>query len=284
LPKSGFHPRAWLDAILTYPRFLGTIKPELMRSEPAAVAPRLQLYQESWWPKRLRPPLGNRILVLSPHPDDEAIGCGGLLLAHKECAEIRIVNVYNGDGGGQLPEGPWRNDHDYRARLTVARAAELDKAANAFRVDNVIRFGVSDCDGEVGAGEIAKLRMTLDEFVPDLVVLPWMLDRHPHHLKVNELFLAAAHDRRFMVLGYEIWGPLFPNAFLDITDHLSRKLEIISIYETQTATVDYQNYAKSLAHTRGFHLGVGEKRAGAAECFLALPCRDYCDLVRHVMG
>ena len=28
--KMQLHPRAWIDALLTYPRFLGSIKPELM--------------------------------------------------------------------------------------------------------------------------------------------------------------------------------------------------------------------------------------------------------------
>jgi hypothetical protein len=86
-----------IDSFLTYPRFLGTIKPELMRSAASELAPRLASWQASVWPKRLEPPLAKRILAISPHPDDEAIGCGGLLLAHANKSEIRIVNVYNGD-------------------------------------------------------------------------------------------------------------------------------------------------------------------------------------------
>jgi hypothetical protein len=153
--KLPFHPRAWIDTLLTYPRFLGTIKPELMASASSQLSPRLDLYSESWWPKRLGLPVGKRILAISPHPDDEAIGCGGLLIAHSTKAEIRIVNVYNGDGGGALEEGPWRDEPSYRERLVRTRARELQAAAKVLGACQVDQLGVSDCDGEPGDAEVA---------------------------------------------------------------------------------------------------------------------------------
>lgn len=279
MPRFGVHPRAWLDRLLTYPRFLGTIKPGLMRAAEGELAPRLSLYHASWWPKRLEVPLAKRILAISPHPDDEAIGCGGLLLAHAGKAEIRVVNVYNGDGGGALDEGPWRDDPVYKDRLVAVRAGELDAAATALGASSITRLGVSDCDGVPGAREVAALRQMLKTFAPDLVVLPWLLDNHPHHRRTNHIFADAARGLDTMVLGYEIWALLTPNAFLDITDVLERKLEIIALYESQLRTVAYIDYARGLARMRAFHCHVGDKRGGAVEAYIALPSRDYCDLV-----
>src|SRR6516162_6217495 len=122
-----FHPRAWLDSLLTYPRFVGTIKPELLGHSASELAPRLEMHQASWWPKRLEFPVARRLLAISPHPDDETVGCGGLLLAHAGKSEIRIVNVYNGDGGGALDDGPWHDNPDYKARLVATRQCELDE-------------------------------------------------------------------------------------------------------------------------------------------------------------
>jgi N-acetylglucosamine malate deacetylase 1 len=279
LRRFGIHPRAWIDRLLTYPRYLGTIKPELMGAAANELAPRLSLYHSSIWPKRLVPPLAERILVISPHPDDEAIGCGGLLLAHAGKAEIRIVNVYNGDGGGALAEGPWRDDPGYKARLIAARAAELDAASRMLGASEVIRFGVSECDGTPGQKEIAALGRLLSEFAPRLVVLPWLLDSHPHHRRTNEIFAEAAKDLDMMVLGYEIWALHTPNAFVDISAHLNRKLETIALYHSQLRTVDYVSYAKGLAHVRAFHMPVSHTRGGAVEAYIALPCKDYCDFV-----
>ena len=256
-----FHPRAWLDALLTYPRFLGTIKPELMASASSQLSPRLALYSESWWPKQLKPPVAEKILALSPHSDDESIGCGGFLLAHAGKAEIHIVNVYNGDGGGALEEGPWRNDPAYRSRLVDVRARELDQVAETLQASRVTRFGVSDCDGVPGATEVAALRQILQTFAPEVVLLPWMLDSHPHHKNTNRLLADAAQDFDFLVLGYEVWGLLSPNAYLDITDVQDRKRDLIALHASQLRTVDYLAYSEALARVRAFHNPIRDVRA-----------------------
>jgi LmbE family N-acetylglucosaminyl deacetylase len=142
-------------------------------------------------------------------------------------------------------------------------------------------IGVSDCDGEPGAPEIAALREIIQTYAPDLVVLPWLLDKHPHHRKTNEIFVDAARDLNSMVLGYEIWSLLTPNAFLDITELLDRKLEAIALYESQLRTVDHVAFASSLAKVRAFHFPINDTRSGAVEAYVALPSRDYCDLVRR---
>ena len=276
-----FHPRAWRDTLFTYPRFLGTIKPELMGTSAGELRSRLEMHEASWWPKRLECPLGKRILAISPHPDDESIGCGGLLLSHVGKAEIQIVNVYNGDGGGALEEAPWRYDAAYRDRLVEVRRRELDRVASVLNASKVTRFGVSDCDGSPGSKEIAALRQVLQDFAPDVVLLPWLLDNHPHHKKTNCVFAEAAQSFDSMVLAYEIWGLLSPNAFFDITDVLDRKRELITIYASQLRTVDYIGYSEALARMRAFHYPVRDNRSGAVEAFVALPSRDYCDLVRH---
>jgi LmbE family N-acetylglucosaminyl deacetylase len=277
--RFSLHPRAWLDALLTYPRFLGTIKPDLMQADVDELAPRLAVHHRSWWPKKLERPVGRRILAISPHPDDESIGCGGFLLSHAGYSKILILNVYNGDGGGAIGEGPWQDDPVYKAQLSEMRRQELDEVA-AMLEAKVIRFGISDCTGVPGPGEVAAMRHVLENFSPDIVLLPWFLDNHPHHRITNRIFIEAVRGLNLMVLAYEIWGLLNPNAFFDVTDVLDRKLAMIAIYASQLRTVDYVAYANALARTRAFHYPVRDNRSGAVEAFLALPSVDYCDLAR----
>src|SRR5262249_10130185 len=123
----------------------------------------------------------------------------------------------------------------------------------------------------------------IEETRPEIILLPWFLDKHPHHRETNRIFAAAARGVRAMVLGYEIWGLLNPNAFFDITELQKRKRELIEIYASQLLTVDYLNYAEGLARARAFHLPVRPSRGGAVEAFLALPCHDYCDFARHAL-
>jgi LmbE family N-acetylglucosaminyl deacetylase len=161
------------------------------------------------------------------------------------------------------------------------RRGELDRVASALNASKVTRFGVSDCDGSPGSKEIAALRRVLQDFAPDVVLLPWLLDKHPHHKKTNYVFAEAAQSLDSMVLAYEIWGLLSPNAFFDITDLLDRKRELITVYASQLRTVDYIGYSEALARMRAFHYPVRDNRSGAVEAFVALPSRDYCELVRH---
>ena len=87
-----------------------------------------------------------------------------------------------------------------------------------------------------------------------------------------------------MVLAYEVWQMLEPNAVLDITDQLDEKLALVTQYRSQTATVDYLGFVEGIAKTRAFYSPVRTNRGGAAEAYLALPNADYCDLVTGVYG
>lgn len=61
------------------------------------------------------PRRGDRVLIVAPHPDDEALGCGGLIqVALQAGAEVHVVLMTNGDaselavifGEKELPFGP----------------------------------------------------------------------------------------------------------------------------------------------------------------------------------
>src|SRR5258705_7855765 len=122
--RIGFHPRRWARGIFSYSRYLGYIKPQLLQKDELEFRIRRQLLADAWEPRRLTAPIGRRILALCPHPDDESIGAGGLLLAHRELAEIHLVCLCNGAAGGSLGDGEIRPN-----ALAEARRAEFRKTA-----------------------------------------------------------------------------------------------------------------------------------------------------------
>lgn len=47
---------------------------------------------------------GSQPLIISPHPDDEIIGCGGTLIKHLRLGnEAAVVYLTNGERGGRDP-------------------------------------------------------------------------------------------------------------------------------------------------------------------------------------
>ena len=190
-----------MHSILTYSRFLGAIKPDLIKANPAEFEVRLACLKQSLSPATLRVPVGRRILAISPHPDDETIGAGGLLLAHSRYAEIFVLTIFNGDGGGVL-EAADRRSPNYKSRLVEARRKELHAACAHFSGRVIGSLGLSD--GQIpGPAECAleRLRDFVQSVRPDVVILPWLLDNHADHRTANLLWAKACADVSCMILG-----------------------------------------------------------------------------------
>jgi LmbE family N-acetylglucosaminyl deacetylase len=274
---AGFHPRLWLVGVLSYSRYLGYIRPELLGSNDQEFRIRRQLLAKAWEPRRLEVPVGKRILALCPHPDDESIGAGGLLLAHRDIAEIHLICLCDGAGGGSLEHGDTSPD-----LLVKARRAEFQKTALELRAASVQHLNYSDGNIPCSPASVERLRSIVRSIRPDIVLIPWFLDGHEDHRRANMLYARACDDLEVMVLAYEIWSMLEPNALFDITAQLADKLALIRNYRSQLRTVDYLQYASGLARVRAYHGALRPLRSGAAEAFIALPNREYCDQVRAV--
>jgi LmbE family N-acetylglucosaminyl deacetylase len=168
--------------------------------------------------------------------------------------------------------------------LVEARRAEFRETAAALRAVSVQHLGYPDGNIPSSAKEVERLRLIVRHIQPDVVLLPWFLDGHVDHRRANLLYALACGDLEAAVLGYEIWSMLEPNAVFDITKHLVGKLSLIRNYPSQLRTVDYVRYASGLANVRAYQAALQPLRSGAAEAFLALPNREYCELVCELYG
>jgi LmbE family N-acetylglucosaminyl deacetylase len=273
--RQGVHPRRWFIGIRGYSRYLGYIRPHLLHGSQAEYRARRQMLANGWEARKLVPPVGRRILALCPHPDDESIGAGGFLLAHKHLAEIHLICLCDGNAGGRL------GDHSTES-LKDVRRKEFQKTAEDLGARSIAHLEFPDGRIPNDSTAIARLRAAVMTIRPDVVILPWFLDGHIDHRNANLLYAQACFDLDAIVIGYEIWSLLEPNAFLDITSHLEGKLGLISNYSSQLATVDYIQYASALAHVRAYQAAITPLRSGAAEAFVALPNIEYCELVNDL--
>jgi N-acetylglucosamine malate deacetylase 1 len=279
LHRRGIHLRRWLTGLVSYPRYLGYIKPELARAGAAEFGVRRKMLGRAWTPRQLKAPLGKRLLALCPHPDDESIGAGGLLQAHRGLAEIHLVCLTDGVDGGSLEDAAVD-----RAALAAVRGGEFRKTVAALGAASAHHLDYRDGNVPCTETDAARLRSIVSAIRPDVVLLPWFLDAHDDHRQTNLLYARACEEFDCAVLGYEVWSMLEPNAFFDITDHLSGKLSLIANYASQLRTVEYASYASGLARVRGYQAAMRPARTGAAEAFVALPNHEYCDLVFQLYG
>lgn len=194
-----------------------------------------------------------RVLVVAPHPDDESLGCGGLVatLARRGAA-FRFVFVT--DGGASHP----RSQSWPKPRLAARRKAEATQALYRLGVGSEPRLfleladaampTVSAPDWQSAAGRVAAL---VREFQPDLALLPWRRDPHCDHRASWTLARTAmlcAHARPLM-LEYAIWLDELglPDDYprreeaeaisFDVSGVLSRKRAAIAAHATQTTSL-----------------------------------------------
>ncbi|WP_369038860.1 PIG-L deacetylase family protein [Stenotrophomonas maltophilia] len=186
-----------------------------------------------------------RIVVIAPHPDDEILGCGGLLHAAVERGvEVQVVAVT--DGEACYPDEVWWTPARLRqARRQELRAAlaELAIGADAIRHLGIADGGVSHHEHGLQDWLQQNLRST------DLVLAPWRFDGHPDHEAAGRAALGAADAVGCTRLEYPVWGWhwLDPASvhlawkaprLLDISDAVDRKRRAIARFRTQLGAVD----------------------------------------------
>lgn len=152
-------------------------------------------------PATLIPP-GARTIIVAPHPDDEVLGCGGLLqwLAAEQ-REVLLVAVT--DGGASHPGSPlWPT-----RRLMAARRQETYEAWSVLGWDapQQVRAGLDD--GAVARDE-GRLRGLLDDMLlpGDVVVSTWRHDGHPDHEATGRAAAAACRQAGARLIEVPIWA------------------------------------------------------------------------------
>lgn len=129
--------------------------------------------------------LAGPVLVLAPHMDDEALGCGGTLAALPDGGRVHLAFATDG-AGSPVPPAPWIGRPD--PRLPGLRQEEARGAAAALGIPaaNVHFFGLPDGRLSVHPEALSRAVDRLwDEVRPRHVLAPFRFDRHPDHLALH---------------------------------------------------------------------------------------------------
>jgi N-acetylglucosamine malate deacetylase 1 len=189
----------------------------------------------------------SRILVLAPHPDDEAIGCGGTLLLHaRQRDEVRVVFLTSGEKGG----------HGLSEAETIrGREAEARAAAKILGVRQIEFWHLPDGALRATREAVHRLRKYLEKFPPDKIYVTHDREMHPDHLGAVRLLrraLSGATGKQPDVLGYEVWTPIQKlSEIVDISPFMEKKLRAVKKYRSQCAVVGFAEAVRGLNRYRG---------------------------------
>jgi len=137
------------------------------------------------------------LVVVTPHPDDETLGAGGLIACWGARGwPVHVVVVTDGEAA------PVAHPDLAGARWTELQAALTALGASHARVT---RLGLPD--GDVASYE-AWLAGRIVELVPPpaLLVGPYARDGHPDHEGVARACRAAAAARRIARVEFPVWA------------------------------------------------------------------------------
>lgn len=151
-----------------------------------------------------------RTLVLVPHPDDETLGCGGVLaLLGRAGAAVRVVLFTGGAGSHrQSREYPAARLRALRRREMTAALRELGHGAHCLVTLDLPDGGAPTADDPDFARVVSKLIHITRRFRPDTVLMPSRDDARADHRATCEAgilacVIAAPEARR---LEYPVWG------------------------------------------------------------------------------
>jgi LmbE family N-acetylglucosaminyl deacetylase len=191
----------------------------------------------------------SRVLVISPHPDDEAIGCGGTLRKHVvEGDSVSVIFLTSGEGGGHGREP--RETARVREEEAGAAAAILGLAHAEFWREPDGRFRATRQLTE-------RLRTRLQEWEPDVVYVTHEEEMHPDHraavrLVRRALTGAAAPAVRPTVLMFEVWTPIqWMDQVVDISAHIEIKMAAIRAHRSQCEVMRFDEASLGLSRYRG---------------------------------
>jgi LmbE family N-acetylglucosaminyl deacetylase len=215
----------------------------------------------------------NHIAVIAPHPDDEAIGCGGVICRHTARGD-RVTTIFLSSGELGLPT--LAREEAWRVREEEAwRAAEVMGIAQLhfFRFPD---YRVDECVRDAAA----QLQPILAPVKWDRIYAPHARESHPDHLAALEVLLLAlgANEQSATIFGYEVWTPLAEYDHIeDISDVMVRKLQAVRCYASQLEEFRYDRAVRGLNAYRG----VMGARCRYAEAYELIEQNDVGELARQ---
>lgn len=216
-----------------------------------------------------------KVLVVSPHPDDETLGAGGTILKLlREGNEVYWLNVT-----AMLDLVKFSSESIKKRKEQISRIEEFYKFTKTYHLN----FPSTELENIDSSKAIDMIGEIFREIEPNVLILPDYNDAHSDHKKVFDWCYACSKVFRYpyvkKILTMEIISetdfgrpesPFYPNYYVDITDFFEKKIQAMQIYDTEMKKPPFprnKENMRALALLRGSTAGVMY-----AEAFRLIKC------------
>lgn len=199
------------------------------------------------------------ILAIGAHSDDVEIGCGGMLLKHVDQGDNVFILTIT-DSEYALPSNGFarsaeiaRKEAEEAAKLIGAELICLNKPSLHLLHNEEFSY---------------EFDTVIQRIKPDIVLTHWGGDFHSDHAAVSLSSIRAARHIGTVLLYRSNWynteDEFRGDYYVNISDYLERKLEVIKVYRSVLEPVNYSwiNFIRRQNQYEGMRIGVE-----AAECF-----------------
>ena len=167
-----------------------------------------------------------KVLIIAPHPDDESIGCGGLLLMYSSRCDVICISDGRQGQGDITP-----------IKLKGIRRDEFRRAMETLSVNSYRMLGVED--GTL-CGHLDALT-SVDFTGYSKVFVTGRGDINPDHSAAIVMVKKALEEQKISgieVYEYEVHKEIErPSHFLEIDEVFSKKDKMIRKYDSQVKNV-----------------------------------------------
>ncbi len=208
----------------------------------------------------------DKVLVLSPHPDDDVMGCGGLLkMLSDSGAKIKTIYFSDGSRGNRGLK--------FSQSLIIEREEEARSAGKVLGVGEEKFLRLPHTKLVANLELAAQIRREIEFDRPDLLLSPSLEDLHPDHHAVSEALAISIknYENSLNIWLYEIWGTGRFNRLVVIDDQIEAKIEALKCHKTQIKIKSYDQAVVALNNYRALSVDIGKY----AEAYYAIGPRNY---------
>jgi len=215
------------------------------------------------------------LFIVAPHPDDEVLGCGGLIKKIKDAGgKVYVLFMTVGNTNDYSQKGFSSANERIKEIEKVASFLQYDDYAIAFQGNDfhlkLDQIPQKDIINQIENGT----KISLNKIKPTIVATPYHSDFNQDHRSATQAVFAATRpapdDQKPLqktILGFESvitadWWDTTPrhmNMFISLNDKdLSVKILSLKLYQSQIrngAHTRSPSAIKNLAHFRGIQSG-----------------------------